>query len=96
MTARFASEGWPEAEGAWSFERTLIAEATQPSFQLVGGALHFSATGLRMSVGERLQMRLLDARWSLSPQRGREHWSTIQAEVSHVQLCGGLYVAGSA
>ena len=71
----------------WSFERELIASTTQPAYTAVG-ALDFEVPGLQMASGDSVHMTLITARWSHSPQQGREDWpTTVHAEVSMLQMC---------
>eukprot|EP00966_Prymnesium_polylepis_P043910 1017744-Prymnesium_polylepis.1 len=68
VTVRF--EGVREQ---WAFERSLSVSMAVPSLASMG-RLHFSQAGLPMEPAEAILMRLVSARWSLSPQRGREDW----------------------
>eukprot|EP00966_Prymnesium_polylepis_P150078 3466975-Prymnesium_polylepis.1 len=71
----------------WSFEASTIASAVAPSFQTVGTTVAFSSAGRRILQLESVQMTLISARWSLSPERGHDDWPLIKAEVSALQMC---------
>ena len=76
----------------WSFDKTLTATAYAPSYEFVGRG-DFAESGLPMAPNQTVEMRLIDARWSLSPQRGREAWDVVQAEIRLLSLCATLFVS---
>ena len=69
-----------------SFERSFVARARRPRYAMVpAGTLTIHQ--VPMVTGEAVSLELVDAHWSLSPQRGRETWGVVQAEVSQLRLC---------
>eukprot|EP00966_Prymnesium_polylepis_P056093 1297798-Prymnesium_polylepis.1 len=88
-------EAWYEnGEQPWHFERTLIATAVGPRFEAVG-QLEFEQDGLPMAPGRQLQMSLVSAHWSLSPQQGRELVYTVHALMSRLELCAEGFITPS-
>ena len=76
-----------QGQAGWSFDRELRASAVKPAFSLVG-QLDFEVSELEMAAGESVRMTLVLARWSESPQQGREDWpETVMAEVSALSMC---------
>lgn len=81
-------------EGLFAFERTLSASMVQPAFNSLGYE-RFEQSGVALEPGESMVMRLVDARWSLSPDRGREAVYTVHADVSRVSICKESFVLPS-
>ena len=79
ITVRFSN---PLASPPWHVDRTLETSAMAPAYQYVGTGA-FTVSGVSMSPLDHVLMRLVDARWSLSPNQGREAWPVVEAEVSY-------------
>jgi hypothetical protein len=86
ITVRFARARLamrnPSVGGVGAFVRTLTASMVRPAFTHLGW-LPFEQSDVPLEPGETITMQLLDARWSLSPQRGRERVYTVHADVSN-------------
>ena len=71
----------------WTNDFTLTRTAYAPSFEFIG-SIDFELTNLRMGPNQTVLMELIDARWSLSPQKGREQWDVVEAEVRNERKIG--------
>ena len=70
----------------WSWDVILEASEVQPHHQRIGTPSQFSgpANGRFMNIGDAVTMKLVYARWSLSPQKGLENdWRPVQVDIFH-------------
>ena len=85
VTVRFrsgAAAAGSTTYAPWHFDVVMHTQALNPSFErLEPTSVSFQRLGLGLSSNQTIEMGLIDARWSLSPQQGREAWPMIQAEV---------------
>ena len=58
-----------------------------PNHQVLHSVPPFTAKDLPFELLGTMRMTLTTARWSLSPQRGRENWPAVTARVFNLRQC---------